>query len=89
MRCRPTWTAHVFEAVRILGLPVKLPAEQLTTSCSAALATRFRALAADHLEHADEAGKSCSLAIWNIERPAGLLYRIGSTPPHQRVWRRQ
>lgn len=33
-----------------------------------------------------EAGKSCDLAIWDIERPAELVYRIGFTPLHQRVW---
>ena len=36
-----------------------------------------------------EAGKSCDLAIWDIERPAELVYRIGFTPLHQRVWRGQ
>jgi imidazolonepropionase len=34
-----------------------------------------------------EVGKSCDLAIWDIERPAELVYRIGFTPLHQRVWR--
>ncbi len=33
-----------------------------------------------------EAGKTCDLAIWNIERPAELVYRIGFNPLHQRVW---
>src|SRR5437868_14323095 len=33
-----------------------------------------------------EAGKSCDLAIWDIERLAELVYRIGFTPLHQRVW---
>lgn len=36
-----------------------------------------------------EAGKSCDLAIWNIERPAELVYRIGFNPLHARVWRGQ
>jgi imidazolonepropionase len=36
-----------------------------------------------------EAGKSCDLAIWDIERPAELVYRIGFTPLHQRIWRGQ
>lgn len=180
----PEQTARVFEAARRFGLPVKLHAEQLATSGGAALAARFGALSADHLEHADEAGiramaeagtvavllpgafyflretrkppvdllrkhevpialssdsnpgtspltslllamnmaatffrltvdecllgvtrqaaralgrldrigtleagKSCDLAIWDIERPAELVYRIGFTPLHQRVWR--
>lgn len=32
-------------------------------------------------------GKSCDLAIWNIETPAELVYRIGANPLHARVWR--
>jgi len=180
----PEQVRRVFEAARKLGLPVKLHAEQLTTLGGAALAARFGALSADHLEHADEAGilalahagtvavllpgafyflretqkppvdllrkhgvpiaissdsnpgtspltsllltmnmaatffrltvdecllgvtrhaakalgrldqigtletgKSCDLAIWDIERPAELVYRIGYTPLHTRVWR--
>ncbi len=180
----PEQTARVFEAARRFGLPVKLHAEQLSTLGGAALAARFGALSADHLEHADEAGiramaeagtvavllpgafyflretqkppvdllrrhgvpiaissdsnpgtspltsllltlnmaatffrltveecllgvtrhaaralgrldrigtleagKSCDLAIWDIERPAELVYRIGFTPLRQRVWR--
>ena len=33
-----------------------------------------------------EAGKRCDLAIWDIERPAQLVYRIGLNPLHARVW---
>jgi imidazolonepropionase len=33
-----------------------------------------------------EAGKRCDLAIWTIERPAELVYRIGFNPLHARVW---
>jgi len=36
-----------------------------------------------------EAGKYCDLAIWNIERPAELVYRMGFNPLHARVWRGQ
>jgi imidazolonepropionase len=36
-----------------------------------------------------EAGKFCDLAIWSIERPAELVYRIGFNPLHARVWRGQ
>jgi imidazolonepropionase len=182
----PEQVTRVFETARTFGLPVKLHAEQLTTLGGAALAARFGALSADHLEHADEAGiqamaragtvavllpgafyflretqkppvdllrqhgvpiaissdsnpgtspltsllltmnmaatffrltvdecllgvtrhaakalgrldqvgtleagKSCDLAIWDIERPAELVYRIGFTPLHQRVWKGQ
>ena len=34
-----------------------------------------------------EVGKSADLAIWNIERPAELVYRMGFNPLHARVWR--
>lgn len=34
-----------------------------------------------------EAGKWCDLAIWDVERPAELVYRMGSSPLHVRVWR--
>lgn len=36
-----------------------------------------------------EAGKSCDLAIWDIERPAELVYRMGLNPLHARIWRGQ
>lgn len=34
-----------------------------------------------------EAGKACDLAIWDVERPAELVYRMGFNPLHARVWR--
>jgi imidazolonepropionase len=34
-----------------------------------------------------EAGKRCDLAIWDIERPAELVYRMGFNPLHARIWR--
>jgi imidazolonepropionase len=34
-----------------------------------------------------EVGKYCDLAIWDIERPAELIYRIGFNPLHARIWR--
>ncbi|WP_370954826.1 imidazolonepropionase [Bosea sp. RCC_152_1] len=36
-----------------------------------------------------EAGKRCDLAIWDIERPAELAYRIGFNPLHTRIWNGQ
>src|ERR1700721_2875217 len=30
-------------------------------------------------------GKSCDLAVWDIERPAELVYRIGFNPLHRRI----
>jgi imidazolonepropionase len=179
-------TVRVFEAAKALGLPVKLHADQLSNLGGAALAAKFSALSADHLEHTDgfgaaamakagtvavllpgafyfiretqkppvelfrshgvrialatdcnpgsspltslllamnmgatlfrmtvaeciagvtregaralgmlhetgtlEAGKWCDLAIWDIDRPAELVYRIGFNSLHRRVWRGQ
>ncbi|TWF58502.1 imidazolonepropionase [Neorhizobium alkalisoli] len=36
-----------------------------------------------------EAGKSADFAIWNIERPAELVYRMGFNPLHARIFRGQ
>ncbi len=36
-----------------------------------------------------EIGKWADLAIWDIERPAELVYRLGLNPLHARVWRGQ
>ena len=33
-----------------------------------------------------KAGAKCHLAIWSIESPAELVYRIGFNPLHQRIW---
>ncbi|MFT3976628.1 MAG: imidazolonepropionase [Sphingomonas bacterium] len=33
-----------------------------------------------------EPGKRCDLAIWDIERPAELVYRMGFNPLHARIW---
>jgi imidazolonepropionase len=176
-------TAQVFAKAQALGLPVRLHADQLSNLHGAALAARFGALSADHLEYADEdgvaamaragtvavvlpgafyfirekqlppidamrrhrvpialatdcnpgtspltsllltmnmgatlfrlnvdeciaavtreaaralglldqtgsldEGKRCDLAIWDIERPAELVYRMGFNPLHARVW---
>jgi imidazolonepropionase len=180
----PAQMSRVFAAARAAGLAVKLHADQLSNLGGAALAARFGALSADHLEYTDqtgaaalasagtvavllpgafyflrekqvppigllraakvaialatdanpgsspltsllltmnmgatlfrltieeclagvtreaaralgrlgetgtlEAGKWCDLAIWDIERPAELVYRIGFNPLHMRIWR--
>ncbi|RFB78623.1 imidazolonepropionase [Methylovirgula sp. 4M-Z18] len=182
----PEQIARVFMAAKAAGLQVKLHADQLSDLGGAALAARFDALSADHLEYTSEegaaamaragtvavllpgafyfiretkvppidlfrkhrvplalatdsnpgtspltsllltmnmaatlfrmtveecltgitreaaralgrlneigtlqAGKACDLAIWNIEEPAELVYRMGLNPLHRRVWRGQ
>jgi imidazolonepropionase len=180
----PDEIARVFDAAKARGLSVKLHADQLSNLRGAALAARYGALSADHLEYADEAsveamaaagtvavmlpgayyfiretqrppidlfrrygvkmavatdcnpgtspltsllltmnmaatlfrmtvdeclagvtreaaralglisemgtlevGKSADLAIWDVERLAELVYRLGFNPLHGRVWR--
>ncbi|MBN9551902.1 MAG: imidazolonepropionase [Alphaproteobacteria bacterium] len=182
----PEQMTRVFDRAKALGLPVKLHADQLSNLHGAALAARYGALSADHLEYTDEegaaamakagtvatilpgayyfiretkkppvelfrchgvkmavatdsnpgtspltsllltmnmaatlfgltvdeclagvtreaaralglldrtgtleAGKSADLAIWDIERPAELVYRMGFNPLHARIWRGQ
>ncbi len=46
-----------------------------------------RALGLDHETGTLEAGKWADLAIWDIDRPAELVYRLGFNPLHARVWR--
>jgi imidazolonepropionase len=52
----PRQTARVFDRASALGLPVKLHADQLSDTGGAALAARYGALSAEHLEHTAEAG---------------------------------
>ncbi len=52
----PQETEALFAAAAARGLKVKLHADQLSNTHGAALAARFGALSADHLEHTDEAG---------------------------------
>ena len=182
----PDQISRVFDKAKALGLPVKLHADQLSNLHGAALAARYGALSADHLEYTDEegavamakagtvavilpgafyfiretkkppidlfrkhgvrmavatdcnpgtspltsilltmnmaatlfgmtveeclagvtreaaralglatetgtleAGKWADLAIWDIESPAELVYRMGFNPLHRRVWRGQ
>jgi imidazolonepropionase len=50
----PDQIARVFDAAKALGLPVKLHAEQLSHLGGTALAARYGALSADHVEYATE-----------------------------------
>jgi imidazolonepropionase len=59
-------TAAVFEAARRHGLKVKLHADQLADNGGAALAARFGALSADHLEYASEAGVEAMAAAGTV-----------------------
>lgn len=52
----PAQIERLFTVAAQLNIPVKLHAEQLSNLGGAALAARFNALSADHLEYLDEAG---------------------------------
>lgn len=49
-------TQRVFDHARVLGLPVKLHAEQLSDLDGAALVAEFDGLSADHLEYLSDSG---------------------------------
>lgn len=80
----PEETARYFEAARRLGLPVKLHADQLSNGGGAALAARFGALSADHVEYTDEAGAAAMAAAGTVAvLLPGAFYFIRETqqPP--------
>jgi imidazolonepropionase len=52
----PAQTERLFAAATKAGLPVKLHADQLSDLGGAALAARFKALSADHLEYTSDEG---------------------------------
>lgn len=64
---------------------------RLTVDECLAGVTREAARALGRLDHVGtlEPGKWCDLAIWDIERPAELVYRMGFNPLHARIWRGQ
>jgi imidazolonepropionase len=52
----PAHMERVFDKARALGMPVKLHADQLSDLGGAALAARYGALSADHIEYTSEDG---------------------------------
>ncbi|MBP6014576.1 MAG: imidazolonepropionase [Alphaproteobacteria bacterium] len=52
----PRETEHFFAAAKHAGLKVKLHADQLSDTNGAALAAKFGAISADHLEHTNDTG---------------------------------
>ena len=62
----PAQTRRMFEAARLLGLPVKLHADQLSDLDGAALVAGFQGLSADHIEHTSEAGVRAMAAAGTV-----------------------
>ena len=80
----PEETERLFKAAAHYGLRVRLHAEQLSNQRSAALAAKYHALSADHLEHLDEAGAKAMAAAGTVAvLLPGAFYALQEkrTPP--------
>ena len=80
----PEETDRVFSAARSHGLPVKLHADQLSDLGGAALAARYDALSADHLEYTSEDGIAALAAAGTVAvLLPGAFYTLRETrlPP--------
>lgn len=78
--------ARVFDQARALGLPIKLHAEQLSHIGGTALAARYGALSADHVEYATEADARALAAAGSVAVILpGAFYTVHETqaPPIQ------
>lgn len=86
----PAQTGRVFAAARALGLPVKLHAEQLSNLHGAALAARYGALSADHLEHLDEDGAvaMARAGMVAVLLPGAFYFLRDTKPPPVQALRR-
>ena len=80
----PAQIERVFGVAKVLGLPVKLHAEQLSNLGGASLAARHKALSADHLEYLDETGAKAMAAAGTVAVILpGAFYTLSETqmPP--------
>jgi imidazolonepropionase len=82
--------ARLFGRARSLGLPVKLHADQLSDGGGAALAARFGALSADHVEHTTEDGvrAMAGAGVVAVLLPGAYLMLRETTPPPIALFRR-
>lgn len=77
-----TQIARVFDVAYELGLPVKLHAEQLSHLGGTALAARYKALSADHVEYATEDDAKALAASGTVAvLLPGAFYTIHETQP--------
>ena len=77
---------RVFDHARALGLPVKLHAEQLSHLGGTALAAKYNALSADHVEYATEAdARALAASVTVAVVLPGAFYTLHETqaPPIQ------
>ena len=82
--------SRLFEKAKALGLPVKLHADQLSDGGGAALAARYGALSADHIEHSSEAGIRAmgKAGVVAVLLPGAYLMLRETTPPPIEMLRR-
>jgi imidazolonepropionase len=76
--------ARLFDRAKAIGLPVRLHADQLSDGGGAALAARYGALSADHVEHTNAAGVQAMAAagVVAVLLPgAWLMLRETVLPP--------
>jgi imidazolonepropionase len=80
-------TSPITSLLTILNMAATL--FRLTVEEAIAAVTREAARALGRLADVGtlEPGKLCDLAVWDIERPAELVYRIGFNPLYRRMWR--
>jgi len=83
-------TSRLFDRARGLDLPVKLHADQLSDGGGAALAARYGALSADHIEHTTEAGVEAmaEAGVVAVLLPGAYLMLRETTPPPVDLLRR-
>jgi imidazolonepropionase len=75
-------TVRVFDVAAAHGLPVKLHADQLSDLGGAALAARYRALSADHLEYTGAAGVAALKGAGTVAvLLPGAYYALRETRP--------
>lgn len=80
----PAQVERLFRKARALGLPVKIHAEQLSNQGGAALAARYGAISADHLEYLDSSGAKAMAASGTVAvLLPGAFYTLRETrvPP--------
>ena len=79
----PPETERVLAAAQRLGLAVKLHADQIADTGGAALAARYRALSADHLEHTTDDGVAALSGAGTVAvlLPGAYYYLRETTKP--------
>ncbi len=79
----PAQTERVFVAAKAHGLRIKIHAEQLSDLSGAALAARYGALSADHLEHLNAAGAAAMAAAGTVAvlLPGAFYFTRETRPP--------